>query len=233
MKRFLLISILTFILSGFAAAQKTPTSSQKFVKLRTQIGKLLQAGYKQQALKVVEGITDEEVLKESEFYSLKAKVYLSVNNFEKADQYFQNAFDFEMISMFTNLSLCGNSYLSQIQNTFMSCDLAFFSYQKLMKINIQRLQEFEKAQAIQYLSSFNLKYSEELDQMFEDILFYRGAAFVQTKKYKEAVESLSLVIKRNPKRLFVYKERAEAYQGLGKNDLAEADEKLARQSIEK
>ncbi len=233
MKRFsIYIAILVlslFVINSFG--QKTPKTD--FEILRENVQNLLKKGDTKTALQILEATKNEAILKNYEFYLLKAEVFLKARDFEKANDYFQAAFDFEMVSMFTDLEFCKSSYLTQFQNAFMKCDFAFFSYQNLSKINIKRHQDFAGANAMQYLSPFNIKYSEELDAMLEDILFYRGAAFVQTNNFSEAVEYLSIVIKRNPRRLFAHKERAAAFRGLGKTAEAEADENKEKEIIGK
>jgi tetratricopeptide (TPR) repeat protein len=173
-------------------------------------------------------LKDEEVRKESDFYVIKADVFLKDKNFEKANEYFQTAFDFEMLEFFGQYSLCRNSSGGMFENTFMSCDLAIHSYNKLAKINVKRQQDFEKADAIQYLFPFNLKRSEELTPMFGDILIYRASAYLDTKDYQKAIEYLSIALKRNYSTPMIYRLRAKAYRGLGKNDLAEADEEMTK-----
>lgn len=224
----LVVLILAFAFPGFG--QTAPKSEAKFEALRAEIQKLLEKGDAEKALQILDAVKDDKLLQNYEFYQLKAEVFMKDKNFEKALDYYQTAFDFEMLSLFTNLSFCRNAYPSPQQNPFMSCDLAFFSYQNLVKLNIKRQQDFADAGQIQHLSPFNFKRSEELDEMLEDILFYRGAAFAQMKKFDEAIEYLNIVVKRNPRRLFVYNERAAAFRGLGKNDLAEQDEKQARET---
>jgi tetratricopeptide (TPR) repeat protein len=224
----LIVLISAFAFPGFG--QTAPKGKAGIETLRAEIQKLLKKGDTEKALQILDATKDDKISQNFEFYLLKAEVFLTAKNFEKALDYYQTAFDFEMLSLFTNLNFCKNAYPSPMQNPFMSCDLAFFSYQNLVKLNIKSQQDFINAGQIQNLSPFNLKRSEELDEMLEDILFYRGAAFVQLKKFDEAVESLSIVIRRNPKRLFVYNERAAAFRGLGKNDLAEQDEKQAQET---
>ena len=233
MKRFS-IYIAIFVLSLFVIntfGQKTPKT--EFEILRENVQNLLKKGDTKNALQILDATKNEAILKNHEFYLLKADVFMKARDFDKANDYFQAAFDFEMVSMFTDLEFCKSSYLTQFQNSFIKCDFAFFSYENLSNINAKRHQDFEKADAMQYLSPFNLKRSEELDAMLEDILFYRGAAFVQTNNFNEAVEYLSLVIKRNPRRLFAHKERAAAFRGLGKIAEAEADEKKEKEIIGK
>lgn len=231
MKKLLFIAIITIILNGLALAQNTKHEYpyEKIAKLRSQIGKLLNKGETKKALQTLDELKDEEVRKESEFYTIKAEVFLKDKNFEQANDYFQSAFDFEMLEFFNQYNLCRNSSGGMFENTFMSCDLAIFSYKKLAKINIKRQQELEKADAIQYLLPFNLKRSEELKPMFEDLLLWRGSAYLDTKNYDKAVEFLSLLIKQIPNKFAAHKLRAKAYRGLGKNDLAEADEKRAEE----
>lgn len=232
MKRLLLISILTIILCNLVFSQTEPKriyAYEKIAKLKTQIQKLLKKGETKKALKTLDDLKDEEVRKESDFYVIKAEIFLKEKNFEQANDYFQSAFDFELLEFFNQYNLCRNSSGGMFENTFMSCDLAIFSYKKLAKINIKRQQELEKADAIQYLLPFNLKRSEELKPMFEDILLWRGSAYIDTKNYDKAVEFLSLVIKQIPNKFAAHKLRAKAYRGLGKIDLAEADEKKAEE----
>ncbi|HRH41276.1 MAG TPA: hypothetical protein PKY82_06485 [Pyrinomonadaceae bacterium] len=231
MKQLLFIAIITIILSVLALAQpnKQEYPYEKIAKLRTQIERLLNKGETKKALQTLDELKDEEVRKESEFYVMKAEIFLKDKNFEQANSYFQTAFDFEMLEFFNKYNLCRDSSGGMFENTFMSCDLAIFSYKKLAKINIKRQQELEKADAIQYLLPFNLKRSEELKPMFEDILLWRGSAYLDTKNYDKAVEFLSLLIKQIPNKFAAHKLRAKAYRGLGKNDLAEADEKRAEE----
>ena len=51
----------------------------------------------------------------------------------------------------------------------------------------------------------------------------RGHAFLETKKYKEALSDYNYLIAQAPSLPEVYKLRAQAYAGLGQNKLAEAD----------
>lgn len=226
MKRLLFIAIISFILNGliFAQNDKREYPYEKIARLRTQIEKLLKKGETKKALQILDETKDQDVQKESDFYLLKADVLFKAKDFEKANDYFQTAFDFEMLEFFNQYNLCRNSFGGIFENTFMSCDLAINSYKKLSKINVKRQQDFEKADAVQYLLPFNLKRSEELTPMFGDILFYRGSAYLDTKNYEKAVEFLTLALKRNPKNILAYNRRAKAFRGLNKNDLAEADE---------
>lgn len=68
---------------------------------------------------------------------------------------------------------------------------------------------------------------QKLDSMFSYLLFYRGSAYVETKRYNEAIEYLNLAVVRTGFR-GAYEKRAKAYRALGKNDLAEADERLLK-----
>lgn len=222
---FAILVLSFFVINTFG--QKTPKND--FQTLRENVQNLLKKGNTKKALQILNEVKDETILKNHELYLLKADVFMKDKNFDQANENFQKAFDIEMLSMFTDLEFCKSSYLTQFQNAFMKCDFAFFSYENLSKINAKRHQDLTKANAVKYISPFNLKRSEELDAMLEDILFYRGAAFVQTGKFSEAVEYLSLVIKRDPRRIFVYKERAAAYRGLGKTAEADADEKKEKE----
>jgi Tfp pilus assembly protein PilF len=229
MRNLLLIAIFTMILNGLAVAQtaKREYPYEKIARLRTQIEILLQKNETKKALQYLDELKDDEIRKESEFYLIKAEVFLKEKNFEQANEYFQSAFDFEMLDFFIQYNLCRSSFASMFENTFMSCDLAINSYKKLARINVKRQQELEKADAVQFMLPFNLKRSEELKPMFEDILLWRGSAYLDTKNYERAVEFLTLAIKQDPTKFLAHKLRAKAYRGLGKNDLAEADERKA------
>lgn len=231
MKKLLFIAVFTIILNGltFAQNEKREYPFEKISKLRTQIEQLLQKGETKKALQTLDELKDEEVRKESDFYIIKADVYLSEKNFEKANDYFQTAFDFEMLAFFNQYNLCRNSFGGMFENTFMSCDLAIHSYNKLAKISVKRQQDFEKADAVQYLFPFNLKRSEELTPMLGDILIYRGSAYLDTKNYEKAVEFLSIALRRNYSTAMIYRLRAKAYRGLGKITEAEADENKAKE----
>lgn len=225
MKKLLFIAIITLICNGLAFAQndKREYPYEKIAKLRTQINKLLQKGDTKNALRVLDELKDEEIRKESEFYVIKAEVYFKAKDFENANEYFQTAFDFEMLEFFNQYNLCRDSYTGTNEDQ-VSCLSANLSYKKLAKINLKRQQEFITADVIQYLVPFNLKRSEELTPMFGDILYYRSWAFVKRNKYAEAVELLSLTIRCCPYIKAAFNLRAKAYRALGKNDLAEADE---------
>lgn len=225
MKKILFIAIITFIFNSLTFAQndKPEYPYEKIAKLRTQIKKLLQKGDTKNALRILNELKDEEIRKESEFYVIKAEVYFKTKNFEQANEYFQTAFDFEMLEFFNQYNLCRDSYTGTNEDP-VTCLSANLSYKKLAKINLKRQQEFITADVIQYLVPFNLKRSEELTPMFGDILFYRSSALVKGKKYSEAIELLSLTISCCPYIKAAYNLRAKAYRALGKNDLAEADE---------
>lgn len=227
MKKLLFIAIITIIFNALALAQneKREYPYEKIAKLRTQIEKLLKKGETQKALQTLDELKDDEIRKESDFHLIKADVFLKDKNFEQANDYFQIAFDFEMLDFFNQYNLCRNSFGGIFENTFMSCDLAIRSYHKLAKINVKRQQDFEKVDAVQYLFPFNLKRSEELTPMYGDILIYRASAYLDTKNYQQAIEYLSIALKRTYGTAMIYRLRAKAYRGLGKNDLAEADEK--------
>ena len=230
MKKLLFIAIITFIFNGLALSQNTKREYpyEKIANLRTQIEKLLKKGETKKALQLLDDLKDEEVRKESDFYIIKADVFLKDKNFEKANDYFQSAFDFEMLEFFNQYNLCRNSFGGMFENTFMSCDLAIRSYHKLAKINVKRQQDFEKADAVQYLFPFNLKRSEELTPMFGDILMYRASAYLDTKNYQQAIEYLSIALKRTYGTAMIYRLRAKAYRGLGKIAEAEADEEKSK-----
>lgn len=230
MKKLLFIAITTIILNGLTFAQnaKREYPYEKIAKLRTQIEKLLKKDETKKALQILEDLKDEEIRKESDYFVIKVDVFLKEKNFDKANDYFQTAFDFEMLEFFNQYNLCRNSFGGTFENTFMSCDLAIHSYNKLAKINVKRQQEFEKADAAQYLFPFNLKRSEELTPMFGDILMYRGSAYLETKNYDKAIEYLSIALKRTYATAILYRLRAKAYRGLGKIAEAEADEEKTK-----
>ncbi len=230
MKKLLFIALISCVFSSLAYTQNEPKREypfEKIKKLRTQIEKLLQKGDTKNALRILDELKDEEVRKESEFYVIKAEVYFKDKNFEQANEYFQTAFDFEMLQFFNQYNLCRNSYIGTNKDSD-SCLSANISYKKLAKINLRRQQEFIIADVIQYLVPFNLKRSEELTPMFGDILYYRSSAFVKSKKYAEAIELLSLTIRCCPYIKAAYSLRAKAYRALGKNDLAEKDEEMKK-----
>ena len=230
MTKLLFIAIIILIFNSLTFAQNEPKREypyQKIAKLRAQIKKILQKGDTKNALRILDELKDDEIRKESEFYVIKAEVYFKDKDFEQANEYFQTAFDFEMLQFFTQYSLCRDSYIGTNEDT-VSCLSANLSYKKLAKINLKRQQEFIIADVIQYLVPFNLKRSEELTPMFGDILFYRSSAFVKSKKYAEAIELLSLTIRCCPYIKAAYNLRAKAYRALGKNDLAEKDEEMKK-----
>jgi Tfp pilus assembly protein PilF len=226
MKKLFFIAIILINLNGLTFAQNDSSEYpyEKIARLRTQIDELLNKGETKKALQLLDDFKDEEVRKKSDFYLIKADVFLKDEDFEKANDYFQTAFDFEMLDFFTQYNLCRNAFSGIVQNIYLSCDFAIESYKKLSKINIKRQQEFEKSAAVQYLFPFNLKRSEELTPMFGDILIYRASAYLDTKNYDKAVEFLSIALKRNYSTPMIYRLRAKAYRGLGKITEAEADE---------
>ncbi|HQU84852.1 MAG TPA: hypothetical protein PKY59_17065 [Pyrinomonadaceae bacterium] len=228
MKRISIIFAILLLSFINTFAQNPPKND--FAKLRENVRNLIKKGDTKTALEMLE-TADNETRKNYEYHLLKADIFLKDRNFDKANDHFQFAFDLELLELFTDLEMCRSSYLTQFQNAFMKCDTAFLSFQNLSKINIKRQQDFAVADAMQNLLPFNFKRSEELDAMLEDILFYRGAAAVQVKRYDEAVELLSIVIKRKPNYLFAHKERAAAFRGLGKIAEAEADEKSEKEMI--
>lgn len=228
MKRISIIFAVLLFLFINISAQNPPEND--FAKLRENVRKLTKKGDTKTALELLEA-ADTDARKNYEYHLLKADVFMKDRKFDKANDHFQVAFDLELLSMFTDLEMCRSSYLTQFQNAFMKCDTAFLSFHNLSKIDIKRRQDFAEADAMQNLLPFTFKRSEEIDAMLEDILFYRGAAAVQVKRFDEAVELLSIVIKRKPKYLFAHKERAAAFRGLGKIAEAEADGKAEKEII--
>ena len=102
MKKLLFIAIITIIFNALALAQneKREYPYEKIAKLRIQIEKLLKKGETKKALQILDELKDEEVRKESDFHVIKADIYLKDKNFEKANDYFQIAFDGEMLGFF-------------------------------------------------------------------------------------------------------------------------------------
>lgn len=240
MKNLLFIAILTFVLAGFSNAQKTPDAFEKLAKLRTQIEKLLRDGHQAQALKVVEGINEKEALEQPEFYNIKALVYLSQNDFAKADENYQKAFDLAVTSVEIDMLNC-NSLMAQTidADVLLMPELTLWKYESIIKINNRRQDDYEKRSLLKNLEPLNLKGTEELPKLKEDMMFCSAKSLLKGKSAtlittptETALENLNIVIRLNPTRTDAYLERAKAYRKLGKNDLAEADEKKA-QELEK
>lgn len=74
------------------------------------------------------------------------------------------------------------------------------------------VQEFEKALDI-----------KELPELNTDILLYMAASYQASGQYKEAVDKLTDLLKKNPKNAFIYAKRAECYRLMSDSEKSIAD----------
>ncbi len=97
-------------------------------------------------------------------------------------------------------------------------------------VNALRVRGYGYRQKKQYDSAL-ADYGKALEITPADsrIYFLRSKVYIEQKNYDKAIADLSDVIRLEPDDKDAYFERAEVYRKLGKNDLAEADDKTHRE----
>ncbi len=237
MKKLLLIAIITMTFNLLVSAQTTPDAFQKLTKLRAQIENLLRDGHREQSLKVVEGITDKEALEQPDFYNIKALVHLNFNDFAKADENYQMAFDKMLTSVEIDMLSCTGFTEVLEMDILLSPEVTIWKYESLIKLNQRRQNDYKSRNMLKNLEPLNLKGTDNLSKLKEDVLFCSAKSYLSDKSLKvaansnptaTALENINIVLKLNPNRADAYKVRAKIYRKLGKKDLAEADEKKVK-----